>query len=315
MGMTRVAIIGAGAIAREHARAFQAQPGVELVSIQSRTASKAEAVAAEFSIRHVARSIPELYEVGLPDLVVIAVTIPATRQTCLACLEHEAALLVEKPLGLNLAECEEIVTRAAALDRKGYVAFNRRHYASTQWVQDGLKGLNGPRFIRIEDQEDTDAAALDGHAQEVVENWMYANSIHMIDLARQFGRGEIVSVSPLQPYKGPDETLAVVAEIEFESGDIALYECIWNAQGPWAATVHTRERRFELRPVETAFYQTREQRTRHPMPDAEIDSAYKPGFFMQAKSAVSAVRGEPHTLATFEDALETTRLTHRIFGR
>ena len=312
--MTRVAIIGAGAVAREHARAFQAQPGVELVSVHSRTAAKADMLAAEFLIGHSARSISELYEVGRPDLVVVAVTIPATRQVCLTCLEHEAPLLVEKPLGLNLQECEEIVARASEQGRQGYVAFNRRHYASTQWVKDGLASVDSQRFIRIEDQEDTDAASRDGHAREVLENWMYANSIHMIDLARQFGRGQIVRVSPVRPYSGPRDTLAVVAEIEFDSGDFALYECVWNAQGPWAATVHTRERRFEMRPVEAAQYQTRQDRTRHAMPVADVDQAYKPGFFMQARAAISAARGEAHTLATFEDALETARLTHRIFG-
>ena len=312
--MTRVAIIGAGAIAAEHLRAFQAQPGVQLTAIHSRTPAKAMRLAEDFSIGHVSNSIDELYAVGKPDLVVVAVTIPATRQTCLDCLEHDAVLLVEKPLGLNLPECEEIVARASEMRRSGYVAFNRRHYASTQWVQDGLAALAGPRFIRIEDQEDPEAAARDGHAKEVVEHWMYANSIHMIDMARQFGRGNISRVSQIRPYAGTSEPLAIVAEVQFESGDVALYECIWNAQGPWAVTVHTRERRYEMRPVEGALYQTREDRTRHPIPEAELDKTYKPGFFRQARAAVSAVRGEAHGLATFSDALETARLTHQIFG-
>jgi molybdopterin-guanine dinucleotide biosynthesis protein A len=65
------------------------------------------------------------------------------------------------------------------------------------YVLDNLKISNedaGPRLIQIFDQEDLDEAMADGHPQNVLDDWMYANSIHLVDLFRVFARGKILSI-------------------------------------------------------------------------------------------------------------------------
>jgi len=54
-----VAIIGAGNMAREHARAFTSIDGVRLAGVLSRTRSKAEALAAELAFDYVCDSVSE----------------------------------------------------------------------------------------------------------------------------------------------------------------------------------------------------------------------------------------------------------------
>ena len=44
--------------------------------------------------------------------------------------------------------------------------------------------------MNIFDQENSLATIKLGKPLKVVKNWMYANSIHMIDLAYLFGRGK-----------------------------------------------------------------------------------------------------------------------------
>ena len=59
--MTTVAIIGAGAMARQHIKAFADLPGVTVAGIHSRTRAKAEALAAEYQIAHVCDLVDELH--------------------------------------------------------------------------------------------------------------------------------------------------------------------------------------------------------------------------------------------------------------
>ena len=47
------------------------------------------------------------------------------------------------------------------------------------------------RIVNIFDQENSLAAMKLGKPLKVVKNWMYANSIHMIDLAYLFGREKL----------------------------------------------------------------------------------------------------------------------------
>ena len=61
---------------------------------------------------------------------------------------------------------------------------------------------------------------------------MYANSIHVVDYLRVFGRGKITSVTPVFAWD-PKTSHVVVAKIEFDSGDIGLYEGVWKGPGPW----------------------------------------------------------------------------------
>ena len=67
----RVAILGAGNMAREHLRALAAVDGVELAGIHSRTRAKAEALAQEYSISEVYDSVGALHEQTAADLVVV----------------------------------------------------------------------------------------------------------------------------------------------------------------------------------------------------------------------------------------------------
>jgi predicted dehydrogenase len=309
-----VAIVGAGGMARQHIRAFQDIPGVRVAGIHSRTASRAEALASELGVPAVCGSIAELYETTAADLVVVAVPELAVREACALCFEHPWTLLVEKPAGYNVADAEAIVAAADAKGRRAYVALNRRHLGSTRAVLADLSSLGGKRLIKIQDQESPAAALQAGQPPLVVENWMYANSIHLIDLFAVFGRGQIVEVVPVIRWN-PAEPGYVAARISYDSGDVGLYEAVWNAPGPWAVTVTTPEKRWEMRPVEKAAYQLAGTRVLEPASDDPWDTAFKPGLRRQAELAVRAATGDAAGLPTLRDALASMRLTQSIYSQ
>ena len=315
MGVTRecrVAFVGAGYMTREHARAFAAVEGVRLVGITSRTRGRAEALAAELGIESVSDSVAAMYESQKPDLVVVSVPELSMRAVALEAFEHPWTILLEKPAGYHLADAEAIAAGAAKAAGRVFVAFNRRFYGSTERVRADLGSRDGARFVVIQDQQSVEGALQIGQPKIVAENFMYANSIHMIDLGRFVCRGRVSAVRPIVEWNGGSPV--VVAMIEFDSGDRALYEGIWDGPGPWAVTVSTPAVRWELRPLERATRQLRGERQLTHFEAEGPDTSFKAGILRQAEEAVRAARGEPTTLPDIAESMESMRLVAAIFG-
>ncbi len=309
----KVALIGAGKMAREHARAFQAIEGVTIIGVHSRTPASTEAFAREMAIPLVARSIEELYAKTTADAVVVAVPELAARAVSFESFQYPWSVLLEKPPGYDLADARAIEAEANRTGRTVYVALNRRFLSSTRAALEGLQQDPGPRLIQVADQENRAEARFHNHPETVIDNWMYANSIHLVDYLRVFGRGRVTGVRSIMPWEGP-ETRYVAAFLEFESGDRAGYTCIWRGPGPWAVSVTTENTRWEMRPLEQASYQLAGDRTLHPVAVSESDRAFKPGFLLQARSLIRAIRGEASDIPTIKEAMETMSLIGQIYG-
>jgi len=311
---TKVAIVGAGYMAREHVRAFSGLDGVRVVGVFSRTEARARALAEEFAIPEVCLSIDDLYARTRAELIVVAVRELEMSTVAKACFAHPWTCLLEKPAGYDLRDAEGLLAAAQATRSTVYVGLNRRSYGSTRSALKFLSTDGGTRLITVNDQQDMAAAAISGQPAEVVRNYMFANSIHIIDYLRVFGRGSIVSVSPVVPWN-PLRPGFVIAHIEFASGDIGLYEGVWDGPGPWAAIVTDPQIRLEMRPLESLAIQRRGERVRTAIEIDSVDSEFKPGLRIQAMRAVEAVRrGSAVGLPTLADSTESMRLCARIFG-
>lgn len=313
--MKKVVIIGAGAMAKEHVRAFCAIDTVDMVGCFNRTREKAVLLSKEFDISYVADSIQDLYEQCKPDLVIVAVNILSAKPVLMECIAQGVPILTEKPIALDLAESQEILDLAKKNDCKIWVGLNRRCYCSTRTALDDLDQFEDQRIIQVYDQQDLEVARKLGHPEEVVSNWMYANSIHLVDYLRVFGRGDVVSVAPVNSWMGTD-TNVVTAKIVFSSGDIGLYHSVWGMPGPWACIVTTAQRRWEMKPLEQAVYQTNESRAVHTPEMDEIDVQFKAGFKVQADEIISCLEENKPVVhvADLEEAFKTTELVAQIFG-
>jgi predicted dehydrogenase len=310
----KIAIVGAGGMAREHAKAFASLPGVTVAGITSRTRAKADALAAELGIPLVVDSIDELYKHTDADLVAITVPELAANPVAMNAFTHPWAVLMEKPAGYDLADAEKIAAAARGRKAPVMVGLNRRFYSSSRTIKSDLDTRPGEkRFIHVQDQQSYEEARRYNHPPQVVEKFMYANSIHLIDLIPFFGRGKVSKVQQVTPWRGED-TEVMLAYVEFDSGDTALYEGLWKGPGPWAANVSTPGKRWIMQPLEDATYQNAGERARHTIERAEEDKQFKAGFLLQARAAIAKVRGEHSEIPSIDDSLETMRLINRMFG-
>jgi predicted dehydrogenase len=299
-------------MAREHARAFQAIPGVRVTGIHSRTRPRAEALAQELGIEAVYDSIEELYDRTQAGLVVVAVSELSMKETGIRCLRYPWFILLEKPAGLTVPEVEELASAAAERNRTDLaVAFNRRHYSATRAVLEDLSGRPESRHIRVLDQESRAAAKAHGYPDAVIEKWMYTNSIHLIDYFRLFARGNVTRIENIIRWN-PANPGAVLSTLQFDSGDVGVYEAVWDTPGPWAVSVNIPGTRWEMRPLERAAVQHLGQAP-VPFEVHEWDLSFKPGFRLQAEKAVQSRAGCATGLPTLADSLSTMRLVKQIY--
>jgi predicted dehydrogenase len=308
----RVALVGSGAMGREHARAFSAIENVRVTGIYNRSRMKAEALARELGEMEVYDDIEALYVQSRADLVVIAVPELSIASVIDACLRFPWAILMEKPVGYNVADGEAIAARAKEAGARVMVGLNRRFLSSTRAALDDLRDDPGRRFIHVQDQQSLESARAVGQPEEVVRNWMYANSIHLVDYLPLFGRGTAVEVERIAPWR-PDSPGVVLAALRFSSGDLGLYEAIWHGPGPWACTITTSRRRWEMRPLEQAAFQNAGERKVQQIGPDPWDYEFKPGFRRQAEEVIAALDGRPSAVPDIAEAMRTMRLIRDIY--
>jgi len=114
--MTRAAVIGVGAMGRNHARVYQEIPDVELVAV----ADLDEALAQEAARLRGAQSYTDyrvMLEEQQPDVLTVAVPTQHHCQVALDGLEAGCDVLVEKPIAATLEEGRGMVEAAAKLGR------------------------------------------------------------------------------------------------------------------------------------------------------------------------------------------------------
>jgi predicted dehydrogenase len=193
------------------------------------------------------------------------------------------------------------------------VAFNRRFYSSVQAARADADARDERRYVHVQDQQSFGEARRHNHPEAVVQRFMYANSIHVIDMMRALCRGRVGAVTPVMPWRG-EGTEVVLVHVTFDSGDTALYEGLWQGPGAWSCALSTPSRRWLLQPLERASYQNAGERNQTLVEPDPVDTTCKAGFVRQAEAVVARLAGRPSEAVSLDDSLETMRLINRMFG-
>jgi predicted dehydrogenase len=112
----KTAVIGAGAISNEHFEAIRDTEGFRACAVADINKEKAEQAAKRYGIRAYT-DYRQMLDHEQPDVVAIALPHFLHKETALYAAASGCHLLLEKPMALNVAECDEIIEAA----RKGGV--------------------------------------------------------------------------------------------------------------------------------------------------------------------------------------------------
>jgi len=226
-----IAVIGAGAFGRNHARVYheleqQGEP-VHLAAIVDSDAARAEAIAREFGARAF-RSIDQL--VATKEVQAASVAVPTRDHLTVArpLLEAGIDLLIEKPIAPSLAEADELVTLAARHQRIGQVGHLERFNAA---VRATYPLLNHPLFFEIHRMSVFTPRSLD---VDVVLDLM----IHDIDIVLSFVNSPVEHIHAVGLPVLSDKVDIANVRLEFASG------CVANLTASRVSTERVRKVRF-----------------------------------------------------------------------
>ena len=122
----RVAVVGTGGWARQHARIFSGRADTDLVAVLGRDAGRTRARAEEYGTTGYT-DLDEMLEATSPDLVTVCLPNEQHFDTTLRLVRHGVPLLVEKPLVFDLAEADTLLAEAAERDLFFAINFNHRY--------------------------------------------------------------------------------------------------------------------------------------------------------------------------------------------
>jgi len=201
MTIARFGLIGYGAWGSHHARAIAAVPGARLVAVAAHSPASCARAAADHPAARVyddARDMLAGEELDVVDVVLPSHLHHRVGRDVLLSGRH---LLLEKPMCLELAECDELL--ALARGRNLVLAVGHELRVSSLWgrvkalIDEGAVGE--PLYALVELWRRPYRTGSDGWRYDVhrVGDWILEEPIHFFDLARWYfaAAGEPVSVS------------------------------------------------------------------------------------------------------------------------
>ncbi len=139
----RAALIGAGAIAKQHLSCLKTLPGVELAAICDLSPAAAEAAAERYGVRSWFTDHREMLEKARPDVVHVATPPTAHFRPAMDSLDAGAHVIVEKPAAPAFEQLETLVKRAEDRGRHFVEDYN---YVFNQAPQEILRRIESGEF-------------------------------------------------------------------------------------------------------------------------------------------------------------------------
>jgi myo-inositol 2-dehydrogenase/D-chiro-inositol 1-dehydrogenase len=186
----RFGLIGFGAWGRCHAAAIAGTTGAELTAIAAHSAESCAAAREQFPAARVFADYRDLLRES--DLEVIDVVLPSHlhREVGCAALAAGRHLLLEKPMALSVAECDDLLATARRHER--LLAIGHEMRLSSLWgkvkelIDQGFIGE--PQHVLVELYRRPYRTGAGGWRYDIhrVGSWILEEPIHFFDLARWY---------------------------------------------------------------------------------------------------------------------------------
>lgn len=194
-------------------------------------------------------------------------------------------IFCEKPGFLYPEECTDVAAAADKNNANVYLAYNRRFFSSVLKAQEIIAEDGGVKSFNFEFTEWGHVIGTLNKPKGDLENWMYANSSHVIDLAFFLGgtpsQMTCYTTGELSWHKP-----AAFAGAGVTNRDALFnYSANWAAPGRWGVEILTSKHRLYLRPMEQLQIQVLGSVAINSVEiDDHLDKEFKPGFYLETKA-------------------------------
>ena len=284
-------LVGAGAIALEYTKVLNA------LNIEFSVIGRSQKSAKQFS----SKSGIEVFSGGLSKFLkskptkasraIVAVNVTELKSICIELINYGVKnILLEKPGGVNTKEVGQLYEFNRKKKANIRIAYNRRYYSSTFKAKELIKIDGGVQSFNFEFTEWTHRSEkFINMNDQVLRNWFFANSTHVVDLAFYLGG----LPNKLTSYVSDNITWNNSPSIfcgagKTKDGVIFNYQANWQSSGRWSVELLTARGKYILRPLEKLFFQKRGCLEIEEIKlNSKLDKDFKPGFYSQLKAFIN----------------------------
>jgi len=287
LSKAKVWLVGAGPMAIAYASVLKAM-GITPIVI-GRGVNSAKKFTVETGIHAVTGGLESFLLENKPDseTSIIITTGPETLLSSVLAFKNLpfAKILVEKPAAISVGELLAHQDELDGLADKVMVAYNRRYYASVIRAKELIEADGGLQSMHFEFTEWAHKIEPLEKASGVKENWFFANSTHVVDLAFFLAGNpkDWSAYSKAGKLTWHSKTNFSGAGIT-ENGVLFSYLSNWESAGRWGIELMTYKRRIYLKPLEGIQIQNKGSILVEEYAfDKEIDDQFKPGLYNQVE--------------------------------
>lgn len=298
--INKIGLIGLGLMAQDYAKVLHAMQ-VPVIAI-GRSETKVQAFKEATGIDAIGGGIEKYLDSNAVfETCIVAVDLVQLAPVTIYLLNKGVKnILLEKPGGMTVSEIEAVKNLAHLKNAHVYIAYNRRFFASVLKAKELIESDGGVKSMHFEFTEWSHIIRNLDKPTEVKENWMLANSSHVIDMAfylagspeqmQTFQTGTLDWHSKAAVFGGAGLT---------KSGALFTYHANWASAGRWGLEIMTSKRKLILCPLE----KLKEMKVGEiKISDVELEDAddiqFKPGLKKQVEAFLN---GEDTNLIDIDD--------------
>ena len=284
----KIALIGAGFIANEYLKVADKSTKFSINCIYSRTEKKILKLKKNFKLDNYFTNFNEFtnhIKFEKFDGIIVAVSVENMYGVLKSLIKLKIPLLIEKPPCLHLSQLKNLIFLQKKYKTPNMIALNRRYYSIFKKVfnKNYKKNLNS---IIIEGHENIWKI----NKKDIVKKkWLFANSIHTIDLLFFFAQADITKVCINKNKKINQFNLETL--IKFNNSVSAIYQSNWNNFGRWSVIINLGNLKYSFKPLESGSIIYRNGKTTEIVAD-DNDKIFKPGFYNMLQSFLQLIKNK-----------------------
>ena len=220
-------------------------------------------------------------------------------------------ILVEKPAALSIDELLENEQYLKPYENSIFIAYNRRFYASVIEAEKLIIEDGGLQSMHFEFTEWAHTIEPLKKAEGVKENWFFANSTHVVDLAFFIaGKPKMLKAFSKSGKLDWHDKTNFVGAGETDKGVLFSYISNWESAGRWGIELLTQNRRIYLKPMEDINVQMKGSVNvmKHEV-DLSLDDKFKAGLYLQVEEFISGITNR---LPSIKEHIENTKKTYSL---
>ena len=179
-------------------------------------------------------------------------------------------------VGLNYIQTLKI--KSLYKNKNLFVALNRRYLSAVVKSKKIIDKINEIKFL-VSTIRKIQLKQKNGHKKDTIKNWMYANSIHLVDLINYYVNSKIKRIENKNFLFKKHKIYFSI--IYFKNGDIVEFKSFWNKPAPWKINIFTNKKFLQLKPIEKLSITNLNLKNSIKFKKDDIDNNFKPGFYRQ----------------------------------